>query len=147
MPVSPAKSKNFGKAFVITLIVAVLLAAFIVLIFLGIIEFSIKNSRSNRAEGKGYESPKACAEAYMEYMKNADYSGMLSCYAIESVVEHYDIINFVERMRDIIPTYIFVSNEDEFSTEISCDQFRGRVCGIIKNGVWYLAGSDLKQAA
>ena len=141
-PVSPANPKSFCKAFIITLIAAILLATFVVLNFMGVFSIGIGASRSGQVEGPGYESPKACALDYMEYMKNADYAGMLSCYAIESAVEHFDMVTYVERMQCLSPVFNFISNEDEFEKEMSCEQLRGRVFSLIRNGSWYLAGSD-----
>ena len=41
-------------------------------------------------EGAGFSSPEEAVEAYLEYMNQGDIQGMLSCFAIESYVEHMD---------------------------------------------------------
>lgn len=134
--------KNFGKAFVAVLIIAVLLAAYIVADVTGIISLD-GNSKSAKAEGSGYNSPKECMEAYMEYMKNADYQGMLSCYAIETAVEKYDMEAYIDRMQCITPTFDFINTEDEFSTALSNECLRTHVFRTIRYGSWYLYGDTI----
>lgn len=134
--------KNFGKAFVAVLIIAVLLAAYIVADVTGIISLG-RNSKSAKAEGSGYNSPKECMEAYMEYMKNADYQGMLSCYAIETAVEKYDMEAYIDRMQCITPTFDFINTDDEFSTALSNECLRTHVFRTIRYGSWYLYGDTI----
>ena len=137
-------SKGLVKAFIITLAVALLAVAFIVLNLMGIINLGFGGaSKTARTEGKGYNSPEECMEAYMEYMKNGDYQGMLSCYAIESAVEHYDMEAYIERLTCIAPTFTLVSKSDEFSTKLSADMLRGSVAKDIRYGTWNLYGSTL----
>ena len=133
--------KKLKSAFIIVLVIAVLLVAYIVLNAVGIINFGGAKG-AGRAEGTGFDSPEKCVEAYMEYFKNGDYNGMLSCYAIETAVDNFDMEGYVERLQCITPTLNLVLADDDFSKSMSAEQLRYRVFTSIRSASWYLANCN-----
>ena len=131
---------GYKIAFFITLLVAILLLAFIV--FHPISTKNLDQGEQIRSEGQGYDSPEACMEAYMEYMKNGDYQGMLSCFSIESTVENYDMEKYVENMECLIPNMLIINNEDTLSTELNRAELNTKVYNNIRNAIWRLCGQE-----
>ena len=43
-----------------------------------------------KIEGSGYDSPEDAVTAYVEYLKAGDMDGIISTFAVESYMEHYD---------------------------------------------------------
>lgn len=51
---------------------------------------------ADRYEGEGFSSPEEAAGAYVEYMNKGNIQGMISCFAVETYVEHVDTDLFLE---------------------------------------------------
>lgn len=51
---------------------------------------------TDRLEGAGYDKPEEAVEAYLEALKDGNLEAMLSTFAIETYVEHYDIEEVIE---------------------------------------------------
>ena len=103
---------------------------------------SLDQGEEVRSEGQGFDSPEACMEAYMEYMKKGDYQGMLSCFSIESSVENYDMEKYVENIECLIPNSLIVNNDDTLSTELSCGELKTKIHDNIRNAIWRLCGEE-----
>ena len=56
-----------------------------------------------KTEGEGFDSPVEAIRAYAEALKSGDLEKMLSTFAVESVVENYDNMAFIARIRSIMP--------------------------------------------
>ncbi len=130
--------KGTKIALIITLVITALLATYIVVSSVGILNFGAAEE-PNRVEGAGYDSPEECVEAYMEYFKNGDYNGMLSCYAIETAVENFSMEKYIERLQAINPSSTIVIADDDFSKSVSAEQLRYRIFNSIRGASWYLA--------
>jgi len=61
-----------------------------------------------KMEGSGYDSAEDAVMAYAEYLKAGDMDGMISTFAIESYVEHYDPEAYYEYTASYFP-YSFSS--------------------------------------
>ena len=57
-----------------------------------------------RYEGDGFATPEEALTCYMEGLKNLDFEQMLSAFAWETQMEHYDLQVFFERIRAYQPT-------------------------------------------
>lgn len=134
-------SKGMLTAFAVTAVVALVAVVFLVLSLTGVLGSGDKEPA--KAEGAGFESPEKCMESYMEYMKNGDYQGMLSCYAIESFAENYDMNAYVERMQCLTPNANLIITDDEFSKNMSSKQIEQRVNEMIRKGIWNIAQKGL----
>ncbi len=61
-------------------------------------------SFSVRYEGEGFDTPEEALTCYMEGLKNLNFEQMLSAFAWETQMEHYDFKAFFERIRAYQPT-------------------------------------------
>lgn len=57
---------------------------------------SLENSNSPTVEGDGFETPEAAVLAYLAAMKKGDVDEMISTFAIETLVDNYDLITHIE---------------------------------------------------
>ena len=57
-----------------------------------------------RYEGEGFATPEEALACYMEGLKNLDFEQMMSAFAWETQMEHYDLRVFFERMLSYQPT-------------------------------------------
>ena len=138
--------KGFKGAFFITLAVAVLMAAYIVLSSVGVFNLGSSGSKKSSNDSASYEetgfsSPEDCVETYMEYFQNGDFDGMLSCYAIDTFVDNYDMEKSVERLMSIQPMSTIVLADDDFSRNISVEEIRYNASKMIRGASWYLSSS------
>lgn len=88
------RKKGIGK--VIFLIIG--LAAGVVLTAL--IMCAVKSLKSEKApetiEGAGYETAEEAVEAYVNFLKEENYEGILSTFAVESYLDNYDMTEYFE---------------------------------------------------
>ena len=61
-------------------------------------------SVSVRYEGDGFDTPEAALTCYMEGIKNLNFEQMLSAFAWETQLEHYDFKAFFERIMSYTPS-------------------------------------------
>jgi len=59
---------------------------------------------TDKYEGEGFATPEDALTCYMEGLKNLDFEQMLSAFAWETQMEHYDLQVFFERMLAYQPT-------------------------------------------
>ena len=76
---------------------AVSLAAALVLMLGCACAFAAGNGRI-RYEGEGFAAPEDALACYMEGLKNLDFEQMMSAFAWETQMEHYDLRVFLERI-------------------------------------------------
>ena len=57
-----------------------------------------------RYEGNGFAAPEEALACYMEGLKNLDFEQMMSAFAWETQMEHYDLRVYLERMMSYQPT-------------------------------------------
>lgn len=56
-------------------------------------------SQSNTFEGSGYDTPQEAVLAYIDAMRENDVAGMISTFAIETMVDHIDTYAYLDRIR------------------------------------------------
>lgn len=66
-----------------------------------------------RYEGAGYATPEEAVQAYLDGLRDADLSQMLSAFAMETYVDHYDFQAQLERIR----TYMMLTMEIRFPND------------------------------
>ena len=49
-------------------------------------------------EGAGYDSPEDAVTAYVDYLKDGDFDGMISTFAVESFIDHADVEKYYKEM-------------------------------------------------
>ena len=95
-----------------------LVAAFTILNVLGVIQFAPKQETF---EGAGYSTPEEAASAYIEAVKSMDVRRVWSTFAIESYVENFDFVSYLERFQAYTPNMQQLappSNEFSYSANI-----------------------------
>lgn len=84
-------------------------------------------------EGEGFASPEDAVQAYLTGIQNEDLSQMLSAFAIESFVEHYDLKAMLEQIRAY--TYsmaIKLPNTNEIFESINVEARKGEIVQAIQ---------------
>ena len=105
-PVQPspaAVSKNPKGKYLLfgacgTAVGAILLA--VILLLAGVFSGGTAGAFSSggKIEGSGFDTPEDAANAYLMGLKDGDLDAMLSAFAVESYVEHYDLEYLIERL-------------------------------------------------
>ncbi len=67
-----------------------------VLVLTGALSFG---GGADTVEGRGFSSPEAAAESYLEALRRGDLDGMLAAFAVESYVEHLDQAAYLDAYR------------------------------------------------
>ena len=70
----------------------------------------LNNPKKTKMEGAGYKTPEDAVMAYAEYLKNGDMEGMISTFAVESYVEHFDMRAHLEYYDSYFP-YRYTSQQ------------------------------------
>ena len=89
---------------------------------------------SFRYEGPGWDTPEKAVLAYLDGFKNADINKMVSAFAIETYVEHYNLIAYLEKMRSYqgFTAEIRYPNSNDFFQKANVESRRIRIVnGII----------------
>lgn len=79
-----------------------------------------------RYEGEGFDSPEAALTCYMEGIKNLDFEQMMSAFAWETQIEHYDLKAYLERMMGVDPVMrprMPSTNQFMFSANVNIVRF------------------------
>lgn len=83
-------------------ILAVMLAAVMVLSLGNTLVKAAGNTKADtpkKIEGEGFDTPAEAVTAYAEALKKGDMDALLSTFAVESVVENFDMMKYIARMR------------------------------------------------
>jgi hypothetical protein len=80
---------------------AILLTA--ILFATGVFTFGSKSEKT--IQGPGYATPEAAAKAYLIGLRDQNIDAMVSTFAVESYVDHYDLEAFVKRMQSYTGIY------------------------------------------
>lgn len=98
-------------------------------------EMEKASNSSLSIEGKGYDSPQEAAKAYLEALKESDLSRMMSTFAVETYVDHFDIQAQIE----FTDYYTFMSQEinlpvvNDFSRDLNMQSRKKKIReGILK---------------
>ena len=103
-PPKASKPSGNGSGRILFLLLGVALAgvAVAVLLAAGVLQFrSGAEPTAVKVEGPGYTSAEEAARAYAEALKAGDLNAMLSTFAVESYVEHFDMAAYIEDVTHI----------------------------------------------
>ncbi len=110
--------------------IAELLAA--ILLLISSLSASVEDN-AGRIEGPGFDTPEEAVTAYIEAFQRNDLNAMLSTFAVESFVEHYDLENFVEQVRSYsINTPGYIPNLGEYSAALNLEYRRFSIVSDIR---------------
>lgn len=104
--------------------------------------------KESRVEAAGFDTPEEALETYLGFMKEADISGMLSTYAVETYIENYDFEAQMKRVR----SYHFwqgvrLPNVNEFAVSINIERRRSSIVESILNQSMVFADFDYDLTA
>ena len=105
-------------------------------IAIGIGLFVILNSGSSgssgKYEGKGFSTPEDAATAYIEAYGDGDIDKLVSCFAVESSVENYEMADMLERFESYFPSAtIKMPNYGETSKKLNIENKRADIIKTI----------------
>ncbi len=87
---------------------------------------------AGRIEGPGFDTPEAAVTAYIEAFQQNDLNAMLSTFAMESFVEHYDLAKYVKRIGAYNLNVGYVPNLGEYSAALNLEFRRAQIAGFIR---------------
>ncbi len=132
------KKKSFFPAFIITL--AMLVIAVVILVITGLKPKKGGSGNSSASiEGNGFKSPVAAAEHYLEALRDCDVNEMLSCCAIESLVDNYDAVACAERLTALMPTVEVYVQESDFDRSLNIERRRAYLANQISRNIYVLS--------
>lgn len=101
----------------------------------------LNNPKKTKMEGAGYKTPEDAVMAYAEYLKNGDMEGMISTFAVESYVEHFDMRAHLEYYDSYFP-YRYTSQQANSMVLSDSDHAAGLNA---ENRRAYITGTIFKQ--
>jgi hypothetical protein len=124
-----------------------LIAAFTFILLLIFLSGCMKPSEGQTYEGPGFANPEDAARAYLTFLKDQNLSGMLSTFAIESYVEHYDLESFIKRLRSYHPALtIKLPNTNEYTKELNIGMRRSQISDqIVRQYMYHQTPDQLNQ--
>ena len=131
--VSPKQKVSFAPIIIIFSVAMCVLTLIVLLLF-----FNFGKTRSTGSitvEGSGFSTPEEAVEAYLLALKDSDYSKMLSTFAVESLVDNFDLVSYLDWLR--VYSYetieIIGPNKTEFIREINIDNRQRAIGRSIRN--------------
>lgn len=96
-----------------------------------------------KAEASGFDTPEEALLSYLDFMKAADISGMVSTYAVETYVENYDFEAQLKRLRSYHAMQeVKFPNVNEFAVSINIERRRNSIVNAILNQALVIADFD-----
>lgn len=88
---------------------------------------------TERIEGSGWDTKEEAARAYIEGLMEQDVSKMLSACAVETFVEHFDLVRQTERNGAFMPVYndSYLPLNGEFSYQLNLERRRSQMTDLI----------------
>lgn len=142
-----AVKKGFGRAWILgAIIVLVMVVSFFMLEKLNSVKgFPAFTNESTDAQvqGSGYDSAEEAVRAYVNALNRKDYDAMLSTFAVESYVEHYDLGAMVDRLQEYRMTYTMnITNENELARGILKTRRINEINSMIEYQYFKIIGVD-----
>jgi len=128
-------NKEFNKLIIPVIILAVLLIASSVLLFLNIGE-----KASGGGADMGFDSPEEALQYYIDCFKSGDIEGALSVCAINHITENFSNEAQVERLKVIQPNVNFVFRDNAMVENISREVVRSTFVTDMYRQYWKAAG-------
>ena len=99
---------------------------------------------SGKYEGEGFDTPEEALTCYMEGLKNLNFEQMLSAFAWETQIEHYDFKGYFERLRAYQPSMRpRMPSVNEFMFSANVNSLRSYQTDLIYNSIEkYILGED-----
>lgn len=99
---------------------------------------------AGKYEGDGFKTPEDAATAYIEAFSEGDIDKLVSCFAVESSAENYEMVDMLERMRSYVPSMsIKMPNHGSISESINIENRRADITKTITQHYIVLTGWEL----
>ena len=82
-------------------------------------------------EGRGFSSPEAAAESYLEALRRGDLDGMLAAFAVESYVEHLDQAAYLDAYRAYIVQSAGLPDDNALAADLNTDLRKQNIVNAI----------------
>lgn len=80
-----------------------------------------------RYEGEGYASPEEAVSAYLEAFRDKDIKRMLSTFAIETLMDHFQFDTYIERMSMFNPLFYYLPGDSEYTKAVNIESRRAHL--------------------
>lgn len=119
---------------------------FSVLIFLSFVLLAFqscsKGGSSATVEGKGAKSAEDAVSQYLDALKECDYNKILSCYAVETYVENYDIEQYVMKFYSATPVMKMIYPENDLLKQVGKYEVIDSISKMVKYQIWNLSENE-----
>ena len=97
-----------------------------------------------RYEGPGFDTPEAAITCYLEGLKNLDFEQMLSAFAWETQISHYDFSAYFQRLKAYVPDIKpRVPSVNDFMLSANLHELRSNQIDLIYRSLEaYILGND-----
>ena len=99
-----------------------------VLVLTGALSFG---GGADTVEGRGFSSPEAAAESYLEALRRGDLDGMLAAFAVESYVEHLDQAAYLDAYRSYIVQGAGLPDDNALAAALNTDLRKQNIVNAI----------------
>jgi hypothetical protein len=146
VPVKPAPKSPKGRYWLFggvgTAVGALLLA--VILFAAGVLSFGGAGmAAGGKIEGPGFETPEEAAKAYLTGLKDQDINAMVSTFAVETYVEHYDLQAMVERLKTYTPSLeIRLPGNTDYNQQLNVVARQNQITGAILNQYMFYNATD-----
>ena len=104
------------------------LAAILVIVLVIIAISSFGGRGAGEISQEGFDTPEDAVVHYIEGLRNSDFDQMISAFAIDIYVEHYDFAAKIEMLQMYYPTMeLIMPNSNEFVTALNVENRRMNV--------------------
>ena len=94
---------------------------------------------AQKFEGKGANSPEEAVSLYINALKTCDYNQIISCYAVETLVDKYDISQYLIKMKCATPVMKMIYPKDNLLKQTGKFEVLDQISKMIKFQIWNLS--------
>jgi len=109
------------------------------------IEANVQQTVSSKIEGEGFNSGKEAVECYIQSIKEQDLNKAISCFAIESQANSFDVDKYYLEKYGVFAPCIPTNpklNLGKFSSELQVKTFQARALSTINYQFYYMLSND-----
>ena len=133
-PAPDPQKKGFGKG--TFLIIGLTIGVVFTCLLMAVVMTMKSKKAPAKLEGPGYESAEEAVEAYVNFLKEENFEGIISTFAMESYLENYDMSEYFEYVQYFniyaptggLSTTGFYSDSD-FARELTMESRRAYILG------------------
>ncbi len=93
-------------------------------------------------QGKGANSPEEAVSNYLKAMQSCDYNKIISCYAIESFIENYNVDLYIEQLNCAPVTMNMIYPENKLLEQTGKYEVLSEIAKVVKYQIWNVSKND-----